>query len=477
LLKLDPAEVVGSFSREPELRGLTTVLIELGLADLPDVVPLVTGAPISPGFKYDLAEGRQTWTGALRLEGHDADLRLVLTVCTPEGPCHPSEASASRDRLEVAVAEVLGETATHLGRTPAAAMQADWASPVSTDPYATLLTGRSAAVWYGLLPAAPLEQEGDVGRDPMDRAAHVDPEMEAAWWLLGRRAMSRGDASGARQYAALGLDANPRRVALLADQAASVSGSGRPIEAAAAWELAAKASPRDPRFLIPLARARLRAGRPAEAGAALDALAAVADQEPAVAELRVAIADQLSAEGASDTLLTRWQEVAADDPEPVRRRIEDRVTTQRYEEALLLVPLLVARGELQAGREIELALAVAVADWGRAAATAEALDDPRTADRVRARAALESGAATPPAELDHVEDPVALVVRGRAWLNDGHPGPALSDARAALALDPWMPEALALEADGLEERGDAAGAEASRARLRRVDPDWLSAQP
>jgi tetratricopeptide (TPR) repeat protein len=262
-----------------------------------------------------------------------------------------------------------------------------------------------------------------------------------------------------------------------ADAAALLSRWGKAERAAEAWELVARAAPRDLRFVLPIAQARLAAGDADEAARALDALPGGAARDPDVISLRVAIADAVLPGGAGDSLLEQWQEIAPEDPLPVRRRIALRIREGDYAEALDFIPELGARGEELAARRLEMGLAVGVGQWERGALAAEAAGDAEMARRIRGRGALEADPASVPEGLEEVTDPAGVLVLARALLAANQARGALLEVRTLLEQNPYNPDALVILAECLERMGDEQGADEARRKLYLADPDISSAWP
>ena len=97
-----------------------------------------------------------------------------------------------------------------------------WDAPISRDPYAILLAGRSAATWYGLIPGVPEETVGDKRRDVITRAVLVDPQLGFSQWINARRSLLRGFPQLARGAFARASLAQPHRVLYRADEAAAI---------------------------------------------------------------------------------------------------------------------------------------------------------------------------------------------------------------------------------------------------------------
>ncbi len=465
---LRPPEVQGGIRGEVETSGLVTVLLERGLADLDPVVPRVGEAPPGPGLARALLAAER-WTGDIAVLVRSGQVEVELTLCDHAMSCRGQRAIAPASTPWLATAELLRWSTAILGAGPSPGAAKRWDVPVSSDSYAVLMHGRSAAVFYGLREPVTVEIEGDVRRDPIARAVFIDPGMAEAQWIRGRRHAQRGRWTEAREAfsrAALVARDSPT---LRADESAAIAGQGKWREATSAWEVIERVAPGDPRFQLPRAEAALYAGDAAHADRILRAAHAEREGQPEIIALRYAVAEALEPAADHDGLLARWQRAAPLDPEPVRRRVANRVRRGDYRAAWELLPLLAERGAVAEADAQTLGLGVALSEWEGAADAAERLGQPHTAQRIRARGALEvDPAAMPP--LDG--DPLARVVAGRAALAGGRPADALTAADAALRQRRWMPEAWALRADALDATDRPREAERARETLRSVDPAW-----
>ncbi|MBM4393875.1 MAG: hypothetical protein FJ090_22335, partial [Deltaproteobacteria bacterium] len=321
-VRLPVLTVARSFPRDAEFRGLVTLAVELGLADMPGVVPVIPGDSASATFLLSRPIPRRQVDARLLARGDEKALELELELCVPGGSCASTLASCTREAPWAAIGKLLDGAAATLGAEVSETTRAAWAVPGSKDAYAEMMTGRAAAQLYGLLP--PSLSPGDRKDDPVTRAVFLDPGQPLAQWTRARWEMATtvdgGKASEALAKAQL---IRPTSPLLLADQASLAGLTARAAESVLAWESLAALGD-DPRWIEPLARAYLAVDRPREALAALDRLPAEARWDARVAELRVAATE---ATGATelDPLLARWQDVAATNPEPVRRRVAARV--------------------------------------------------------------------------------------------------------------------------------------------------------
>lgn len=466
---IELATVSGDFPRPVELSGLITLLVEMGLSDLPDTRPQVGGTPLPIGLREGLSPAPAPYRAQLTVSGGAAAAQFVLRLCDPQQVCLSHEASATSADPTAAAAALLRAAADQLGRHATPATEAAWGRPLSADPYAVLLLGRAAAALYGSYPAAEAEDIGHSPRDPIQRAAIVDPSMDEAWWVVSRQASALEDWPRARIAADRGLSAEPTRLALLADRAAILHRIGQADEAAVAYEGALAAAPRDPRLLRPAAAAALAAGDAEKADATLSLLSpTLADVDPAVAALRVAIAD--ASGPASDALLEAWQTVDPTNPQPIRRRIMARVRARAYAEALPFTAELALRGAAAEARAVESGLALATGDLRRAATALDALGDPAAAQKVRARELLPRSPSAAAALLGSSADRPGQIALGHALLQDGDPSGARAAVAPVLAARPDDPDALAVEVLALRALGESEAAADALARLRWADP-------
>ena len=369
MVSVTPPEVeIGS--RAADWAGLSLALVELGLADLPEVMSEVVGAPVSPGLTWALRP-RAAWSLTLTVE-RAGTTALVGELCNPTGAC---DAVSGQGGSEVdpapAVAQLLGAVAERLERRPSVEAVASWGQRGTGDDYAALMAGRSAASFYGLRPPAAVP--GDRKSDPVARAFYLDPGMPVATWMASRSAPDRHPVAARR--AAL---ARPASLLLLADLAWSLD---QVAQVAPVVDALYERSPTDRRFAVLMAAHRLAQGRLQDASTLLDRLGAGAGAEPQVARLRVAIADAAGPK-VDLALLQRWREADPHDPEPVRRLIDRAVERRDYQVARDLLPDLRARGGVGVD-ELDLALWFALGERERAAAVALKLGEAPLAERLR----------------------------------------------------------------------------------------------
>lgn len=454
-----------------ELAGLFTANIEYGLADLHGVVPWVDGVGVSPGFDERLRNGSTRWTAKLGLVAKGENIAYGLLLCNSADECNNFEVVGPQAKPAEASAALLKLAAEALGRLPDPEAMALWALPQSKDPYAELICGRGAAVFYGIRPALDPLDVGDQRKDPIERAVYIDPSMPLGWWIAGRAQAQRDEWGRARESFTRASIARPSSVLFLADEAYAFSHNLRWDAAWSAWASADSRSPGDIRFVAPRARAALRSERVKQAIAILDALPTPFQNERRIAELRVQIAETTGASSNYDELLEHWQDAAPNDPEPVRRRIALRVDDGRYAEALVLCDELEARGAVNEAGRLAMSLSIGLGKLPEAAGRADELGLTEVAARIRARAKLEDdpGAMTP--ELAVATDPVGLVVAGEALLADGQPSEGLVKVQAALKLDPWNADALAVQIRIYEALDQPLQASEARHRLRLIDPE------
>jgi hypothetical protein len=467
---LVPPDVSKSFRWEAERLGLLTMLVESGLSDLPGVVPMVGDEPVSPGIADRLTVGVETWNATLNARMHAGRLEVELEICPPAGACVRKEAAGTPESPFEAVASVLAGAADTLGRSPLPGSVAAWGRPISKDPYAILLCGRSAATWYGMLPAPSLALLEDRKRDAVTRAVFLDPSMPPALWVEGRRRAGLGeDRRALISFTRAGLE-RPDTAIYLADQAAMLMRVDQADAAWTVWEAADAIEPWDPRFALARARCSVASGHASLGKRILDGLSARFQDDSSVAELRVAIADATGDRGNLDALLRHWQAVAPFDPEPVRRRIGLEVKAGRLAEALKLTDILRERGSVEEASRMALGLAAGLREWDRAIGEAVSLGEHDLSLRLRARQALDISPEVVPEVLADDNDPEACEVRGEVRLAAGDAAGAVVEADCVLAQVPWDADALGLRAQALCALG-AADAGKAFEKWRFVDPD------
>lgn len=473
VVTLEPAVADPALARGAELSGLVTGLLELGLADVDGVIPEVQGVAPSPGLAGAMRQDVERWTLRVHMAEQDGTLVLDGQLCTAGGDCAAVGSRAgSRVEPTPGVAELVETISARMGRGDEAGSQADRLDPQSTDPYAVLLAGRSAATWYGLLPATPESFLGNKRRDPVTRALLVDPDTALGNWVAGRRAMTLGQPDQARARFAQASFARPSSTLLRADEATALAAQGQRAGAWYAWKTVLSRRPKDPRFALAAARAALAADEPGDADALLAELGEPWADAPDLLKLRVLAASALGQGASADTdaLLARWAAADPSDPEPVRQRLLTRAKEGRYEEALTLADELAARGAGAEGTDVRIALENALDQAGDASERAGKAGNAELAALLRARSVRDPGARA--AALDGLSSPRALATRAQALLEAGQLSDAFSAATAALQADPWLPEALDVRARALQASGEAAEAAATHRRLCESDPDF-----
>jgi hypothetical protein len=360
-------------ARADDRAGLVIALLELGLADLPGVVPEVVGAPLSPGLNWALRPA----------SAYDLEVTVVLQEgLTVTGSLCPSGVGAEcvtlqgqspgQDDPTPAVAALLQGVADHLERQASPDARAAWLERGTRDDYAARMAGRSAATFYGL--RAPSGTPGDKRSDPVARAFYLDPGMPVAAWMAARTSTERHPVAARRASVS-----RPSSVLLLADLAWSLE---HPRVATPVIDALHQRAPLDRRFSVAVAAHRLAMGRLEEASAVLDGLGRGSGRDPQVARMRVAIADAAGPQVALE-LLEAWAKADPSDPEPVRRLLHRAVAVHDYREARGYLPELRSRGGVGVD-ELDLALWFALGQADRAAEVAERTGDATLAHRLRA---------------------------------------------------------------------------------------------
>lgn len=469
---LEPPSADDDFRWEAELAGLSTLLVEVGLSELSGVVVEVPGLPLPPSTERRVASERsERWRGRVHLGTDPRALEIELELCDPTGRrCDATSATATREAPERAMPVLLQFAAARLGRAPAAGSLGQWSIPVSADPYAVLVCGRAAATWYGLLPAVPLEKEGE-SYDNLAKAVRIDPSMALAQWMLARRYALRGRWDRAAAHFTAAREGRPFQPVFLADQATALRNDGKARAAADTFDGLLELAPRDPRFSLDHAETLLAAGRLEDARVAIDTLQADWPRDAGVAEVRVELADARGESAVTDDLLAHWADTDRRAVEPVRRQVQIRVRAGRFDEAWQMLPELRTRGAHGLADRFEVPVGVALAKWDEAATAAERLGVPAVAARIRARRDLL-------ARPDHVTEglltwdpsPEARVVLARGALGAGDlegAGDLLEDASRDA---PWDPDVLALAVDVYAARGWTAAMERAAGRLVAVEP-------
>ena len=116
--------------------------------------------------------------------GPPENLSLELQLCVAGGACETTTATCRREAPWDALGTLLQGAAETLGLEASEAQIAAWKQPGSRDAYAELLTGRSAAMYYGILPLPDPIPTGTA--HPALRAVLVDPKQPLAQWIWAR---------------------------------------------------------------------------------------------------------------------------------------------------------------------------------------------------------------------------------------------------------------------------------------------------
>jgi tetratricopeptide (TPR) repeat protein len=446
----------------PEVAGSLLAHLEAGLGDLEGVIPDVAGVPRAPGFEGRPLFDTELWTlqPSLRVDG--AAWLAEIELCGETGSCFSFRAPLDREDPAPGLGDLLHQISDAMGRPPVPGTASAWRSPPSRDTYATLLEGRGAAVYYGLLepPSAP---EGDPRRDPIQRAVLVDPQMAVAGWVLGRRELERERPRIARLVMERAAGRRPQSVVLTAAIARAAEAEGHLREAERRWKEIDAREPGALRFALARARLAVIAGRLQDAEELLDTLPERYQRSSPVLAIRAELLDRRGA-AVLDDLLLAWQEASLVDPEPVRRRIMARVKERLYDDALTLTPLLATRGDAAEADRLDLALYLAKRDFDGALPAARRVAPPEVLRRVEAmgeRGSLSS--------LDPEDPEEALVLLG------DHLSSGRLDEASKL-VDRWARELrldaryLLLRAEVMEQRGRVRDAEAARREAAWNDP-------
>lgn len=463
-VRLGYLQVAEPFRWDQELRGLATATLELGLSDLPGVVALTPSDGPSPSLLVGRVPPQRVVDAALRCRGPAEALVFSLELCVAGSGCETHEATAPREAPYPAFAALLDGAAATLELPVTDAVRAAWATPGSPDPYAELVAGRAAAVYYGFLPVSA--SPGDRRRDPVARAPFLSPSQPVAQWIAGRWAVGAdAEPGGAVSPLKQALLARPSSPVLAADLATVFEWSGRPDQAALLWDDLAQRLPDDPRWYEAHARVLIATGRAEDARRRLERLPPTFAWDPALARMRVKVAEAL-AEPDLDPLLEHWQRADARTAEPVLRRIELRVAAERYADALPLVSALRARAPGPTTDALEVALLAAVGNPVEAAERAPA----EVARRLRARAVREGDPGALVGPLLPEGDVDALLLDAEVALARGDAAGALGLVGQALGRAPGRPEAVVLRARALDALGQPSLAAEAWAEAWAIDP-------
>jgi hypothetical protein len=454
---------------ERELLGVSAALLELSLADLPEVIPRIQGLPPAPSLAdaFDLIAER--WTATLRLaRATDGSTRLEARLCDSAQACTELSEVLFADDPSSAAARVAAGIAAGLGRPPSAEMLARWVRPVSPDRYGTIVCGRGAAKMVGLSPPVPQELWGDRRADPLTRAIWIDPDLSLCHWLIARRAAAFELSTVARAAMERAVAIDKGRLVFWMDRAALyASREGRRL-ALGSWETAGVRA-HETRFRIGRARTLLGMGDAREASNELRGLPAAWSDALSAVLLRIQVASAGVAGENLDALLARWQQLSPLDPEPVRRRIALRIRESRHLEALELVKALRRVDHSGQASELAIALAVAARRLDDAATRARDAGSQELAALLDARRHLEADPLRMPSALKSAKGPGAALARARLHLQAGRIDQALREAETVQS-GALLPDALALRVQALGAAHRNSEAARVLESLRRYDP-------
>jgi tetratricopeptide (TPR) repeat protein len=460
-IRLPLAEIGAPFRWDDEFRGLSTMAVELGLSDLPGVVVRIPGHSAPPSVLVSLPVSRRLVDARLvvrplpKVAGVEATpLELELELCVAGGACASTTTTGTREAPWDALGALLEGAAEALDVTPDDATVAGWHTPGSADTYAELLTGRAAATLYGILP--PPEEPEDKRSNPVLRAVLIDPRQPLALWTLARWQVGyTSDGGAAADTLARASLARPWSPLFDADLATVLHAAGKHDQAVLAWEHLRESSPQDPRYLEPAAQALMAAGRPEDARAVLREFPGEFRWTPRVAELSVVITEAIDGSAGLDPLLAHWQQTDPKAVAPVRRRLDLRVQSGQFADALEILPALRTRAPGPQTDALEVALLVATGRLEDAVAHAPA----DVGARIGARAEREQDPGAPLPELD--ASPDADLARAEGLLWRGEPASAMPLLTAARKERPWRADlhaALARALEGVGRGEDAAAA-------------------
>lgn len=454
--------VDAGFSRDAEFRGLMTAAVELGLSDMPGVVPVLPGDSAPPSLLLSRPVVRRTVDASFIARGTAESLVLELELCVPGGSCDAISAPGTAKAPWEAVGVLLEGAAEVLGVEVSEATRLAWRTPGSKDNYSELITGRACAQLYGILP--PSDQPGDKKADPVLKALYLDPGQPIAHWVRARWEMATTlDGGKAGESLAKAQLLRPTSPVFVADQATMAGLVAKPAESLLGWETIVATTGDDPRWLDPLARAYLAVDRPEDALRVLARMPGETGWDPQVAALRV-VATEAAGGIDLDPLLERWQAVASGLSAPVERRIGLRVQRGEYADALGLVGALRDRVAGPSTDALEVALLLTLGRTEEAAALAP----PDVASQILARRALELGAALPEGLALPPTD-VALL-RANASLARGDAATTLAATDEILGERPKSVEGWTLRARALALIGRADEAAESFTTAWDTDP-------
>ena len=310
-VRITPHPAAGD-SRTTDATGLATVGLELALADLPGVVPIVDGAPESPIVDDALRVVTATWALDLQVAVSGEELLLDASLCDPDGGCTPIDATARLVEPGPGLGRVMHGIEQQLGRFASADAASARIAPESADDYAVRLEGRAASVRYGLLP--PPKAAWDKRTDPVMRAVLVDPTIPGSGYTAAAMALALDEPGRVAAFLSRPRTARPSSPWLRAVDAAALTALDDRVAAELAWLDLVETWPNDPRFLIPAARQALIADHPGLTERLLVRVPEAAATDPEVARLRAEAAAGGNLE-ILDARLAEWQAIA---PRPSR---------------------------------------------------------------------------------------------------------------------------------------------------------------
>lgn len=145
LLQIDVAPPTGRFTWEPETLGLLAAYLEGGVSSMYAVTARIGDTPVAEGL--EVATTPERWTASFRLDGTQEALEAEMLLCSPKRKCTPIVVPGRYQEPEAIAKQLVQEIGRRLERSPQFAMA--WTRRQSKDFYAQLITGRSAATWYG----------------------------------------------------------------------------------------------------------------------------------------------------------------------------------------------------------------------------------------------------------------------------------------------------------------------------------------
>ncbi len=446
----------------PEMASYTQILAERMLLEMENVVAWSEGYPIPLAFHQGVGTvDVEPWRLTLTLLSFGERVEVLADLCDPEGRCSRRKAKGLWEFPGAPLGELMEGIASDLGRQVPPTLH-EMSQPESGDSYARLYLGRAAAWARGRSELRrELEAEGltfeEMGRrrDPRQKAAYLDPDMETAQWILVEALLADGRSEEALERM---LIHDPGRPLWNAQMAAFHMRNGDAHGARGLWDKVRRLAPEDQRFAAQHARALLTVGDLDEGEPALAWLVEHYGDDQAVEQLQVE--SELLIHVAQSR---RGVEVVELDVLPLRHMVVRLAAQGQHTEALEMAEEMRGTVPDEPLDRLLMALAAERGDMKEVKRLASELGEEQVLVRFDDP---EPGADVDPL---HAMDLAQTAAKKDDWVT------TMAWLRVAMADDPWWPEALDLKAQALQALGQTEEATELKALTQQVDPLFVSA--